>query len=66
MVLLCGLHSAALASYLASPVTLRELENLLHARGMPEYFEMIVRTEQEGLNLLKARPVAFRAIPVSH
>jgi hypothetical protein len=66
MVLLCGLHSAALASYLASPVTLRELEKFLRARGMPEYFEMIVRTEQEGLSLLKAQPVAFRPIPVSH
>jgi hypothetical protein len=66
MVLLCGLHSAALASYLASPVTLRELEKFLQARGMPEYFEMIVRTEQEGLNLLKARPVAFRSIPASY
>jgi hypothetical protein len=66
MVLLCGLHSAALASYLASPVTLRELDKFLRARGMPEYFEMIVRTEQEGLSLLKAQPVAFRPIPVSH
>jgi hypothetical protein len=66
MVLLCGLHSAALASYLASPLTLRELEKFLQARGMPQYFEMIVRTEQEGLSLLKARPVAFRPIPVTH
>jgi hypothetical protein len=66
MVLLCGLHSAALASYLASPVTLRELDKFLQSRGLPEYFEMIVRSEQEGLSLLKAKPVAFRTIPVRH
>ena len=65
MVLLCGLHSAALASYLASPVTLRELDKFLQSRGLPEYFEMIVESEQEGLSLLKARPVAFRPIPAT-
>lgn len=66
VVLLCGLHSDALAAYLASPVTLREFEAFLATQGTPEFFEMLLETRQEGPNLLKARPVAFRAVRPTH
>ena len=65
LVLLSGQHTAPLASFLTSPITLRELDAYLARHGNPEYFEMVVESEVEGSKLLKATPVAFRATPAS-
>lgn len=65
LILLSGTHTAALASYLASPITLRQLEEYLRQRGQPEYFEMVVSAEVDGYKLRKGHPVAFRNIPAS-
>ncbi|MGH9665690.1 MAG: helix-turn-helix domain-containing protein, partial [Bryobacteraceae bacterium] len=48
LVLLCGLQTFALASYLASPLTLHELGDFLARKGHPEFFEMVVSSEVEG------------------
>jgi len=65
LVLLSGQHTAPLASFLTSPVTLKELDAYLASHGSPEYFEMVVESEVEGSKLLKATPVAFRTTPAS-
>lgn len=65
LVLLSGQHTAPLATFLTSPITLRELDAYLAKQGNPKYFEMVVESEVEGSKLLKATPVAFRATPAS-
>lgn len=65
LVLLCGLQTFALASYLASPLTLHELGDFLDSKGHPEFFELILSSETEGFRLLKAHPVAFRPVPAN-
>ncbi len=65
LVLLSGRYSAALASFLASPITLRQLEEYLLRRGQPEFFEMVVATEGDGSKVQKGYPVAFRVIPAN-
>lgn len=59
MVLLCGSHSDAVAAYLPSSLTLSQLETFLASKGHPEYFEMLIEADQEGPNLISARPAAL-------
>jgi len=65
LVILSGTHTSALASFLASPVTLRDLETYLARNGAPEYFEMVVAAEVDGFNLLRAAPIAIRPVSAS-
>jgi hypothetical protein len=65
LILLSGSQTSSLAAYLASPVTLRQLEAFLTKQGNPEYFEMVVATESDGFNLQKASVAAFRPVPVN-
>lgn len=65
LVLLSGMHTASLASFLASPITLRQLEEYLRQHGQPEFFEIVVGAEVDGFKVLKAYPVAFRTVPAN-
>jgi len=65
LILVSGLKTFALASFLTSPVTLSDLANFLREKQQPEYFEMVVESQVEGFKLLKARPAAFRTVSAS-
>jgi hypothetical protein len=62
LILLIGQHTAALASFITSPVSLDAVESRWKREGKPDHFEVVVRSVADGSLIRVAEPVAFRAI----
>ncbi|MBX5494014.1 MAG: helix-turn-helix domain-containing protein [Bryobacteraceae bacterium] len=66
LVLLIGLQTASLATFLTSPVSLEEFESQWRDAGRPRFFEAVISAVTEGNQVKRAKAVAFRKIPVSN
>jgi hypothetical protein len=59
LLILASRHTSALVSFLTSASGLEQLEKLWKAKGSPEYYEIIVNSEMNGLELVRFWPVAL-------
>lgn len=66
LVALMGLHTAALATSLTSPVTLEEFESRWRNEGRPRFFEAVVESISEDGQTKSARIAAFRTVSPNH
>lgn len=62
LVLLMGLQTAALATFLTSPLSLEEFGAVWENAGRPEFFEAVVEATLNAGTVKKARQVAFRSV----
>ena len=63
ILVLAGQDSYALVSFLISPASLELLENAVRSIGSPEHYEAVVESEVDGKTVLRAKPIAVRAMP---
>jgi hypothetical protein len=66
ILMLAGQDSYALVSFLISPTSLDLLDQALRGSGSPAYYQTVVESEIDGKTVLRAKPVAVRAIAASH
>lgn len=62
LVLLMGLQTSALGSFVSSPVSIESFSKRWQNEGSPEHFEVVVRTVTEGVTTKTAEVVAFRSV----
>jgi hypothetical protein len=62
LILLMGLHTSALATFVSSPPSIDGWTSRWRSAGSPDYFEMVLRTQSEGVITKSVDLVAFRPI----
>jgi hypothetical protein len=65
LILLSGLQTAALATFLTSPLSLEDFSARWNQAGRPEHWEAVVEAHIEAGALKNARLAAFRPIPAT-
>ncbi len=65
LILLSGLHTAALATFLTSPLILEDFTSKWDQARRPDHWEAVIETHLEAGALKDARLAAFRPLPVT-
>lgn len=65
LLILASRHTAALVSFLTSTAGLEQLEHLWVANGSPKYYEVVVKSEMNGDDLVRFWPVAMHPVQVT-
>jgi hypothetical protein len=61
LLILASRHTSALVSFLTSANGLEQLDRMWKAKGSPDYYEVVVNSEMNGLDLVRFWPVALHA-----
>jgi Transcriptional regulatory protein, C terminal len=59
LLILASRHTSALVSFLTSANGLEQLDRMWKAKGSPDYYEVVVNSEMNGLDLVRFWPVAL-------
>lgn len=61
LLVLASRHTSALVSMLTSSNGLEEMEGLWRSKGSPQYYEVAVQTEMNGMNMVRSTPLLLHA-----
>jgi hypothetical protein len=59
LLILASRHTSALVSFLTSANGLEQLDRMWKAKGSPDYYEVVVNSEMNGLDLVRFWPVVL-------